>query len=62
MFPLLPNVFFNSNLDLKMLLKHFPQILLPAASVANAQFSVGTYTSVVGGLDTNSSLLGNYYN
>ncbi|PMD54009.1 Isochorismatase hydrolase [Hyaloscypha bicolor E] len=45
-----------------MLLKNIAQVLLPAASLVNAQFSIGTYTSLVGGLDTNSSLLGNYYN
>ncbi|KAH8774993.1 isochorismatase hydrolase [Hyaloscypha sp. PMI_1271] len=45
-----------------MLLKNIAQVLLPAASLVNAQFSIGTYSSLVGGLDTNSSLLGNYYN
>jgi hypothetical protein len=53
---------FLLNLDLKMLLKNVAQVFLPAASLVNAQFSIGTYTSLVGGLDANSSLLGNYYN
>lgn len=48
--------------DPKMLLKNVVQMILPSASLVNAQFSIGTYTSLVGGLDTNSSLLGNYYN
>ena len=50
------------SLDPKMLLKHVVQMILPAVSLVNAQFSIGTYTSFIGGLDTNSSLLGNYYN
>jgi hypothetical protein len=50
------------DIDFKMLLKNTAQFILPAASLVNAQFSIGTYTSLVGGLDTNSSLLGNYYN
>jgi hypothetical protein len=55
-------VAFDSFSDFKMLLKNFVQYLIPAAGLVNAQFSIGTYTSIVGGLDTNSSLLGNYYN
>jgi len=38
------------------------QALLPVASFSNAQFTEGTYTAVVGGLSSNVSLLGNYYN
>jgi hypothetical protein len=64
MLPFLQNLTSDSFLafDFKMLLKNIAQVLLPAASLVNAQFSIGTYTSLVGGLDTNSSLLGNYYN
>jgi hypothetical protein len=64
MLPFLQNLTSDSFLafDFKMLLKNVAQVLLPAASLVNAQFSIGTYTSLVGGLDTNSSLLGNYYN
>lgn len=45
-----------------MRLSSFAQILLAAAGLANAQFTEGTYTAVVGGTSTNKSLLGNYYN
>jgi hypothetical protein len=62
MFPFLSNFSSDPLLELKMLLKNIAQLLLPAASLVNAQFSIGTYTSLVGGLNTNSSLLGNYYN
>ena len=51
---------FYSFIDFKMLLKHFIRCLLPAAGLVNAQFSIGTYTSLVSGLDKNSSLLGDY--
>jgi len=36
--------------------------VLATASVATAQFQLGTVVTVIGGIDPNTSLLGNYYN
>jgi hypothetical protein len=38
------------------------QVALVVARMGNAQFAGGTYTAVVGGIDSNDSLVGNYYN
>ncbi|TVY75821.1 Peroxyureidoacrylate/ureidoacrylate amidohydrolase [Lachnellula suecica] len=45
-----------------MQFSHFTLILLVSALGAEAQFTEGTYTAVVGGTSSNLSLLGNYYN
>ncbi|CZR56138.1 uncharacterized protein PAC_06026 [Phialocephala subalpina] len=45
-----------------MHVKYFVQGFLATAAPTSAQFTEGTYTAVVGGLSTNTSLLGNYYN
>jgi hypothetical protein len=56
-------LFFKRSIALaKMRLSHLSQALLASAGHANAQFTEGTYTAVVGGTSTNLSLLGNYYN
>lgn len=46
----------------EMHVKYFIQWFLASAAPTSAQFTEGTYTAVVGGLSTNASLLGNYYN
>jgi hypothetical protein len=45
-----------------MRLSYVIRTFLATAGPANAQFTEGTYTSVLGGTSTNVSLLGNYYN